>query len=391
MHLNENSLLLRILALVLTMSAFASLACAVPGIGGGEEPTPTSSPTPIPSPTPTRTPSPIPSPTPTRTPSPASKPHPTPSSTPTPELIDYITVENAKNVVQLRAFSASSTIILATSYSQAEDMIATYGYGKIVSVWDGEDGSLINDLRGATEWGRGLEFSPDGTKIAAGSGYGWRLHVWEVKTGKMLYEVVTNAWTHRVRWSPDGSQLAVVGEANHNLMVYDGQGGALLDQVQPTGGDLFSAAYSPDGKYLAVGDGYGKIIVLRAGDLSTVTEISAPAYEPVEDLEFSPDSRYLAAALDKGNILVYNTGDWSRLSSFMNNDLYDTDFTRDSKALIVCSGDGTIAIWDVEKGTRVFSRKMSVTVWSVSVSGDGRKFAAALDDGTLIIMGLPAE
>jgi WD40 repeat protein len=396
MLINKYSRPLRILALVLIMLAVASLACTIPGVGGGEEPEEEAEAdaeayiaeepgkeeaAPKPTKEPTQEP----------TEEPTEEPTPEPTEEPTPEPADYITVENAGDVVQLRSFAASPTALSAVAYSQADDMVATYGWAKIVSVWDGEDGSLINDLRGATEWGMGLEFSPDGTKIVAGSSYGFRIHVWEVSTGKMLFEVVTNIWTHRVRWSPDGSQLAVAGEGNKNLTIYDGDGGAQLNQVQPTGNDLWSAAYSPDGEYLAAGDNSGHIVVFTADGLSTVAEISAPAYEPVVDMEFSPDGQYLAAALDEGEILVYNTSDWSRFSSFMSAEMFDLSFCKDSKALVSSGGDGVIAIWDIEKGTKVFSRTMDVTVWAVSVSGDGRKFAAAMDDGTLVIMGLPEE
>jgi WD40 repeat protein len=397
--INKYSRPLRILALVLIMLAVASLACGIPGGGGGEEPEeaeeagaeaeayiaeePASKPTKEPTPEPTEEPTPAPTATPTEE--------------PTPEPAKYITVENAGDVVQLRSIAASPTALTAVAYSPTENVVATYGFSKIISVWDIDSGSDHYDLSGPSEYGFALQFSPDGTKLAAG-GYDYRAYMWDLTTKSLLYQIQTNTAGWRVSFSPDGSQLAIAGELNSRAQIVDTENGAPITELRPSRTEVWAVNYSPDGKYIAVGDAKGLVVVYSAKDFSTVAELRAPSPDETQDVEFAPDGSTLATGYDAGSILIYETGSWARTKTIKAHEptwttagLYDMVYTKDSKAVISVGGDGTFAIWDVESGTQLMSRNIGVAVYGIGMSGDGTKVALATDDGTLVIMGLPAE
>ena len=52
-------------------------------------------------------------------------------------------------------------------------------------LWDINTGQLLQTLQGHTYWVYSVAFSPDGERLASGSGDG-TIKLWDVKTGKVL-------------------------------------------------------------------------------------------------------------------------------------------------------------------------------------------------------------
>src|SRR4029078_12280178 len=84
------------------------------------------------------------------------------------------------------------------------------GAGTAVRLWDVTSGALLRELPGHPEAVHSLQFSPDGTLLAAGAYQVVRL--WNPETGAEVRTLPGHA--HRVvavAFSPDGSTLAAAG------------------------------------------------------------------------------------------------------------------------------------------------------------------------------------
>ncbi len=403
----SNSTLWRILLIVIIMLLAATLACdsgttADDDSGDDDaavEPSATPRPTDPPEPSATPLP-PVEEPEEEPVEEPEKEPVEEPEEEPAEEAEDDarpleptsgISADNAGDIKTIFTTQAEHSALTGVAYSQTENLVATFGWAKTIKLWDIDEREQDGLLKGATEWGMAVEFSPDGSKLVAGSTYSYRYYVWDLETTKMLYQMVTNSWVRRTRWSPDGESILIAGSGPSECQIYESNSGQLsMSLFMPGGGD--SAAYSPDGEYAACGDGNGNITIFSAEDGSTVNELPFQFNKSVPDMEFSPDSELLAAGYDNGSIVIFSaeeSGKPIQTLNYSGGSLMDLDFGKGSDIIFAAYEDGKLVIWNVESGAQLFTENYHIPVWSVSVSGDGKNVALAIDDGKLIVLGLP--
>ena len=82
-----------------------------------------------------------------------------------------------------------------------------------IKLWNLDDGGMISTMKGHSASVNCVDFSPDGLTIASGSGgiphdRFTSVRVWDVKTGKQLWQVKVDDEVSSVVYSPDGSKLA---------------------------------------------------------------------------------------------------------------------------------------------------------------------------------------
>ena len=326
---------------------------------------------------------------------PTEAPTVAPTATPTEAPAVYIAVDNAEDVKLLRDLApaaAQRTAITAVAYDPNKEQVATLGWSSDVNIWDVESGAIIRQLRGHSSYGLGLEYSPDGSRLASG-GSDYRVFFWNPDSVSELYQIQANAWVRRVRFSEDGTMLAVAGNLKSSLQLFDTGNGRLIGELQSHNVGLSSAAFSPNNAYAVTGDELGYTIIYSVDDLSILTAIPGPDEgNSVADLEFSADGSTLVAVHEGGQVRAWETNTWSTVSSFSvafrPDGIFDAAFTRDGDALLVV-GDGPIFIIDIfSNGKILYSLDFERIGWSVSLSGDGSRFAVGMDDGSVKILGL---
>jgi WD40 repeat protein len=137
---------------------------------------------------------------------------------------------------------------LATS-SGREPSYST-GTDREVKVWDAQTGQVVLSLKrqavsGPRSSGAGsVAFSPDGKRLASGSGYHLKpgeVQVWDAETGQELLSL--KGGDGSVAFSPDGKRLTSAWK------VWDAQTGDELLTIKGATNGVFS----PDGKRLASG------------------------------------------------------------------------------------------------------------------------------------------
>ncbi|RLF13842.1 MAG: hypothetical protein DRJ97_07315, partial [Thermoprotei archaeon] len=136
--------------------------------------------------------------------------------------------------------------------------IASGSHAGKAYVWS-RDGDLLWSIDAGPQGPiREVKFSHSGQYLALGptpNGRGY-VGLYDADTGALLWSYETGAII-AVAWSPDGTKLAA-GSWDNKVYVFDGQGNLL--RSYETGGSVEAVAWSPDGSKLVAG-GYGKVYV----------------------------------------------------------------------------------------------------------------------------------
>jgi WD40 repeat protein len=269
--------------------------------------------------------------------------------------------------------------------------------------------------------------SADGKLLAIsqynGKGNDETIQIFDLAAGKAIQRLESNYVRHPIGFTADGRFL-LAGVDPNVIAIWDTTDGKLSrrldlkDELQPAlkEFDFFVSrcAVSGDGKTLALQVGevrkpdpgeidpggtlrpmrfYGCAIDLATGKKRWGTDLgpeNVPAPDPVA---FSPDGKILAERLGK-SILLRNSAtgvllrelkcerewhEWYKQANAL-------AFTPDSKQLVAADLHNNIYVWDVATGKEL--QKLTGhrgRIFSVSVSSDGRMFATASEDSTVLI------
>jgi WD40 repeat protein len=116
-----------------------------------------------------------------------------------------------------------------------------------VNLFDPLTGELIADLGTMSDEMFDVEFSPDGTKLAA-CGADRTIRVYDVAERKELRRIEAHAdWVMAVAWSPDGSKLASAGR-DKSAKVIDAATGTVLVTYPGHDEQVFDVVFSSDGE-----------------------------------------------------------------------------------------------------------------------------------------------
>lgn len=303
-----------------------------------------------------------------------------------------INASNASALGKLKTVNASESQIYAGANSPLNHEVATFGFDKIIRVWDGDTGDLLRELRGSAEYGYGLAYSPDGSILASSGGY--HVLLWDAFSGQLLHDVIVNSFVFRVVWSPSGDRLAVVGDNSSKIEFIDPSTGTLVSSetlFNPTREILWAVAYSPDASLVAVADGEGDLSVLEPASGDIIFEDSSTASGAAWDLEWSPDGGLLASCNSSGGVWIWETTNWTITLS--GEDLHpggctDGVFTPNSEVYLGVGNDGYVNAWDAASGDLLSATDLRSALWTVTISGDGNLVAVTDDVGLLHLMGV---
>jgi WD40 repeat protein len=297
--------------------------------------------------------------------------------------------------------------------------------GENIHLFDTHTGTSLRTLTGHTSGACRPAFSPDGKRLASGSG-NFIVRVWDVATGREELTLTGHQlWVWCVAFDPEGKRL-VSADATGTIKVWDAQG-ELLSTFAGHAGGVHHLAFSHDGKRLATAShdgtckiwdpdtwkelralpGNGKLLsavawsrdgkLLAAGGDDEVTVWNADSYEVLHTLKNAPGSGLLAFSPD-GRTLLTDPHDCTRgerpaftrwdvttgnrqatcTVSPRSGHVYG-ELSRDGRTVFVGEAqpaDGRVRAYDAETGQERFPlRGHAGAVQSVAVSPDGRTLA----------------
>jgi WD40 repeat protein len=246
-----------------------------------------------------------------------------------------------------------------------------------VIVFDAATLSVQRRLPGLSEQINMIQFSHNGTMVAAGTEEG-TVVVWDVLAGTRVEELHGGADpTRGLAFSPDD---ATVYSASHGLLVWDLRGDrGLIRRIAPTvPGDSFSdlAVPAPDGKAVAYFDstvGGERGDTIRFRDVTT-GRVGEPIATGHSYWDWRPDGEQFATADDDGVVRVW---DWRRgklvAEHKVQGDVGGIAYSPDGQRIVVGERSGAVFRVDAETLKPVGDRvDVDRRIRAVFTAPDGR-------------------
>lgn len=264
------------------------------------------------------------------------------------------------------------------SFSPSGDLIATVGDGQIV-LWDARTGEEVRRFLVAEAWITSVDFSVDGTRLAASTASTWdddpeyaAWFLWDLESGQELLKIEGHETrVHSVQFSHDGTKVVTTSEDN-TVRVWDAGSGEELLSI-PVDWRMKASFNHDDTKILVFKDNSVDVY-----DAETGTELASFDMPDTVSIAFGNGGRNFAVNGSDG-ISVFNTDDGSLIHQFPLGDAPEfvamSGVSRDG-SVVIGHGEGGVYIWDSDADVNpsVFS---SVRGVSAALSPDLSRVAYA--------------
>lgn len=286
-------------------------------------------------------------------------------------------------------FSPDGTRIASASYRMGTTPEGGRSVIGTVRVWDAATGEDAFAVDAGVKPISMVRWSPDGRRIAAGSWDG-EVHVFDASAGganhltMKMPESEVYAAVNCVAWSPDGTRV-LCGSKDRTARVFDAASGDLLGTVEHEGW-VTACAWSGDGKWLATGSEDNLVKVWDAGTFELRATLRGHTLG-IGTLAFESDGMLLSAGAD----MVVKRWDVGALDAggvrFKDSSgCYAALFTPDGERIWTCAYDGTIGAWDAKSGVLVHdvaAHPSDKSANTLSMTRDGSVVASCSYDGTV--------
>jgi WD40 repeat protein len=238
-----------------------------------------------------------------------------------------------------------TALLWRLAFAPGGQTVASTSKDGTVRLWDvagkkqlGEPFQLPNDGQAGS-----AAFSPDGKLLAVGCWGPGGVLVWDLASRRQVAQL-TPAYGYRVQFSPDGTLLA----AGLGKMVQ------LWDTAtwQPAGAftdhpaEVLSFAFAPDGWALAVGTADGTLCLWDVAQKRQVASRRGHTSN-VESVAFAPDGRRLATSGADGTVRLWDTALLQEVAVLTGHDgpVNCVAFSPDGNTLASASADTTVRLW----------------------------------------------
>ena len=219
--------------------------------------------------------------------------------------------EGCPDVERIDHFIAKASETPSLGKAGPEGRLAVDASGKVICWIDGPN--LFISREGAQkslpheiDVAETISISPNGAIVAVGTRNRVGVKVFEVDTGKKLWEAAIGKGTH-LAFSSDSQWLAV--GTDNGCHVYSANSGKVRWELIPGQHEqpcFWEVAFSPDGKYVAWTPKPSQVQILSASDGSEVLTLDYPCRRYITGLGFSPDGRWLAETSNEHNLHLWN-------------------------------------------------------------------------------------
>ncbi len=288
------------------------------------------------------------------------------------------------NVGTLYTFRGHSGWVWAVGWSPDGARIASGSGDATAQVWDATSGDHLIVYSGHSDSVYGVAWSPDRKRVASG-GFDKTVQIWDATFGDHYYTYHGHSgWVWAVTWSPGGKHIASAGQ-DTTVQVWDAANGRHTNTYLGHTGFVHAVAWSPDGKRIASASSDGTVQVWDA-----VTGVRLYTYQPyftdIWSVAWSPDGKRIASASDDKTVQVWDALDGSHLYIYKGHTdfVYVVAWSPDGKYIASAGDDKTVQVWSAIDGTLVYTyRGHTAGVRSVGWAPDGKRITSGSWDETV--------
>ncbi len=294
----------------------------------------------------------------------------------------------------IKTFKGHTFEVRQLKKSRDGKRILTASGDNTLRLWDVDTGATLRVFRspkGAIE-GQGL--SPDGNFVAAALEDG-NVTVWSVDglTPESARVVHESDFTS-LSWSRDGQYVLSASQDGKAVMsdVSTGHPEFSIPEANDQYGSpsVNAATFTPDGMRIVTTDSEGRVRLWRTqtGDpVSMIGKMEDGGLEYGSALQVTPDGKYVLVAYNAG-IAVFDlqATDAKPLRSFVaaNVRFFNVAVSPDGKLVAGGAPDGTVYVWDFEKGRLLVQRREDhSSINSVGFSPDSQFVMTTSSDRTI--------
>lgn len=289
----------------------------------------------------------------------------------------------------------------AVAFSPDASLLASSGWDNTIKLW--KVGQAVpkewTTLKGSPS---GVAFSPDGKTLAGGSAE-TAVVLWDVSGAEPKHK--GNLQGHKNRpfalaFSPDG-KLFASGSFNPVLRVWkmdgDPEAWGVLTNENTLSLGISSLAFSANGKLLAAGSLVGESSLRLWNVSGAFLEERDIGKTKARVVALSPDGKTLAFLDDEAAIHLWDLSDAKPKAlpdlpghpvKKVTHAVLALGFSPDGRHLVSSGKDKKVIFWEMPSGKSVREWSFPAEVRALDWACDGRHLAAALEDGSVLILRL---
>ena len=284
----------------------------------------------------------------------------------------------------LYTFRGHSGLVWSAAFSPDGQRVASGSGDETAQVWDATTGDHLNIYSRHKDSVYAVSWSPDGSRIASAS-YDKTVQIWDATFGDPIYTYRGHSsWVWTALWSPNGRYIASAG-GDSTVQVWSSAGDGRPLIYTGHSGPVYAVAWSPDGSRIASAGADGTVQIWDAANgkrLSTHRAQSASIWA----VAWSPDGKRIASAGDAKTVQVWNAGDGSHLFVYPGHTdfVYTVAWSHDGKRIASAGDDKTVQVWNAANGDNRYTyHGHSASVRSVSWSPRDNRIASGSWDKTV--------